>query len=89
MEPDSELPPEENREPENGDPSLLTVTVFGGIIASLCCLLIPLVASVGTGGSAFDDAAFAGLKPYLIGAGWLIALGAVMYLVIRRLREPK
>lgn len=89
MEPDSQLPPDKSRVPEKEDPNILTVTIFGGVIASLCCLVVPLLASIGTGSSALDDVNFFGMRPYLIGAGWLIAVGAVIFVVVRRLREPK
>lgn len=76
---------------EKKDPGILSVTVFGGAIAALCCLIVPALVSLSSTSAVLGSLdAFASVRPYLIAGAWVLALLAVLYVVYRRLtlRRP-
>lgn len=89
MQTDDKVDSREERAGENKDPGILSVSVFGGAIAALCCLLVPLLVALGSSGAvigSFD--AFASLRPYLIAGAWVLALMVLVYAVYRQVRRP-
>lgn len=72
---------------EKKDPGILSVTVFGGAIAALCCLIVPALVSLSSTSAVLGSLdAFASLRPYLIAGAWVLALLAVLFVVYRRLK---
>lgn len=89
MHSDDEARSREEPAGEKKDPGVLTVTVFGGAIAAICCLAVPLLVSLGSTGAVIGSLdAFASLRPYLIAGAWVLALLVALYAVYRQVRRP-
>ncbi len=89
MQIDDESRSREEHAGERKDPGILGVSVFGGAIAAICCLLVPLLASLGSGAAVIGSLdTFASLRPYLIAGAWVLALLAAFYAVYRQVRRP-
>jgi len=89
MQTDDELRSGEQHTDENDQPSLLSVSIFGGAVLGTCCLILPLLVSLSSTGAVLGSVdALGSLRPYLIAGAWVLAALAVIFVVYRRVRRP-
>lgn len=89
MQTDNEVRSREEQAGEKKDPGILSLSVFGGAIAAVCCLGVPLLVLLGSTGAVIGSLdAFASLRPYLIAGAWVLAVLVVLYAIYRQVRRP-